>query len=139
MHKAPDLAQLSTQACTGAPRPCRGQGRPCRRPQLVVSQRKASVSWACARSMPAPPAPCCVHSSTVSWPCSVLYRNTAPVGQSSQVTIQSLVLRYASSSTTIPFQVTIHQSVLRYTLPQSSSPCCHDTMPCITTQFSPSH
>ena len=59
--------------------------------------------------------------------------------KSSFVTIRSLVLRYDSSSATIPSQVTIHQSVLRYTLPQSSSPCCHDTMPCITTQFSPSH
>ena len=114
-----NLAQLTQPARPGA----RAHAvswppiRPCRRPQLVMSQRKAAVSWACARAMPAPPAPCCAHSSAVSWPCSALYRNTALAGQSSQVTIQSLVLRYASSSATIPSQVTIHQSVLRYTLP----------------------
>ena len=78
--------------------------QPCRRPQLVVSQCKAAVSWVCARVRPAPPpppfprAPCCAYSCVVSWPYSALYRNTAPAGQSSQVTIHYCVLRHKFTS-----------------------------------------
>ena len=37
----------------------------------------------------------------------------------------------------LPLLVTIHHGVLQYK-PSHSSPCCHDTMSCIPTQFSPS-